>query len=316
MKKILSYFKDYHKSYFDIRLYLACLLFISFLIFINYLFDLEDSHIDRVKPWYLRGLLLETYHLTGYYGVLLIIYIFKTKDLKLSKAFWWKSAIGFLILGFDRSWLGYYDVLKSLVPSLTLQFYYKLAYNGIRFLTILVPLLLLKWYYDRKSGEGLYGLRISGVDLRPYWVMLAILAPFILAFSFLPDFIDYYPTYKRANGLFFARYYDIPEYVSKIIYEVFYISDFVYTELFFRGFLVVGMSRLLGKNAVLPMAAAYAILHFGKPMGEAIASVFGGYILGIIALYSRNIWGGVFIHGGIAFLMEVFAFVQVEYWSG
>jgi hypothetical protein len=58
------------------------------------------------------------------------------------------------------------------------------------------------------------------------------------------------------------------------------------------------------------MAAAYAVLHFGKPMGEAISSVFGGYILGIIALYGRNIWGGVFIHGGIAFLMEVLAFLR------
>jgi membrane protease YdiL (CAAX protease family) len=77
---------------------------------------------------------------------------------------------------------------------------------------------------------------------------------------------------------------------------------------FFRGFLVIGLSKLLGKNVILPMAATYVVLHFGKPMGETISSVLGGYILGIIALYSRNIWGGVFIHGGIAFLMEVFAF--------
>ena len=90
-----------------------------------------------------------------------------------------------------------------------------------------------------------------------------------------------------------------------------YISDFLSTELFFRGLLVIGLSKMLGKNVVLPMVAAYATLHFGKPMGETISSVFGGYILGIIALYSRNIWGGVFIHGGIAFLMEVFAFLRM-----
>jgi membrane protease YdiL (CAAX protease family) len=142
--------------------------------------------------------------------------------------------------------------------------------------------------------------------------MLALLAPVIWIVSFSPDFIDYYPTYKRTNGAMLALYYHIPEIVSKFIYETFYLSDFLYTELFFRGFLVIGMTRLLGKNAVIPMAAAYAVLHFGKPLGEAVGSVFGGYILGIIALYSRNIWGGVFIHGGIALLMELFAFWQLR----
>jgi membrane protease YdiL (CAAX protease family) len=57
------------------------------------------------------------------------------------------------------------------------------------------------------------------------------------------------------------------------------------------------------------MAATYAVLHFGKPMGETISSFFGGYILGVLALYTRNIWGGVFIHVLLAFGMEVFAYL-------
>lgn len=73
---------------------------------------------------------------------------------------------------------------------------------------------------------------------------------------------------------------------------------------------MIGFSKLIGKNVVLPMVATYVVLHFGKPMGESISSAFGGYILGIIALYSRNIWGGVFVHGGMAFFMEVFAFMK------
>ena len=142
--------------------------------------------------------------------------------------------------------------------------------------------------------------------------MLLLLTPVIYFVSFLPDFIDYYPSYKRAGGAQFAAYYNMSEAFSKIIFEIFYTSDFVYTELFFRGFLIIGFTKLLGKNAIIPMAAAYAVLHFGKPLGETIGSVFGGYILGIIALYSRNIWGGVFIHGGVALLMEIFAFWQLK----
>jgi len=312
MKNILGYFKDFHKTYFNLKLYLAALLFIAALITFNYWFDFEDSHIDLYRGKNIRIVFFALYHLFAYYGILLLIFLFGKEKLKLTKDFWIKSVAGFLILGFDRSFTSYYEVLRSVLPPETFLFYFKLAYNGIRFLTILLPLVFLKLIFDRKTGEGLYGLRLKSIDLRPYWIMLALLVPVIWIVSFSPDFIDYYPTYKRTNGDLFALYYHIPEMVSKFIYETFYLSDFLYTELFFRGFLVIGMTKLLGKNAVIPMAAAYAVLHFGKPLGEAVGSVFGGYILGIIALYSRNIWGGVFIHGGIALLMEMFAFWQLR----
>ena len=191
-------------------------------------------------------------------------------------------------------------------------FFYKLAYNFVSLFTILVPLLVIKFIFDRKTGEGLYGLRLKGVDWKAYWILLFAMVPIVYIASLIPEFIDYYPVYKRAGGPGFANYYNLPEYVSKIIFEFIYVSNFLHTELFFRGFLVIGFTRLLGKDAVLPMVATYAILHFGKPIGETISSVFGGYILGIIALYSRNIWGGVFIHGGIALLMEIFAFMQLR----
>jgi membrane protease YdiL (CAAX protease family) len=175
-------------------------------------------------------------------------------------------------------------------------------------LTIGVSLIIMKFIFDRKTGEGIYGLRFNKVDFKAYFIMLLLMVPVIYAATILPDIMDYYPTYKRTGGARFASYYKVSEWVSIVFYESVYLLDFFNTELFFRGFLIIGLSKLLGKNVVLPMAAAYAVLHFGKPMGETISSVFGGYILGIIALYSRNIWGGVFIHGGIAFLMELFAF--------
>ncbi|MEM9340836.1 MAG: CPBP family intramembrane glutamic endopeptidase, partial [Bacteroidota bacterium] len=81
-------------------------------------------------------------------------------------------------------------------------------------------------------------------------------------------------------------------------------------ELIFRGFLIFAFSRTLGSWAVLPMLTTYAFLHFGKPLGETISSIFGGYVLGIIAYNSRNIWGGIFIHLGVAWLMELFGWLQ------
>ena len=69
------------------------------------------------------------------------------------------------------------------------------------------------------------------------------------------------------------------------------------------------MEKYLGEYVVYPMVVAYAILHFGKPLGETIGSIAGGYILGVLAYKTRNIYGGIFIHMGIAFLMEMFALI-------
>jgi hypothetical protein len=307
MKKIFSYFVDFHKSYFQSKLYLAALFYIALLVIFNYILDFEDSYIDRL-PKYLRVIGYFLYHCSAYYGILFIIWIFGKDRLRLSRTFWLKSLIGFLILGIDNSYSSWIHVVRELAPAQTVVFYNKLIVNSIGLLLMFFPLLIMKQFFDRGDKAGVYGLTFSRVDWKPYWIMLLIMVPLIYVATWLPDFLDYYPTYKRAGGARFASYYSISESWAIAIYETLYIGDFIFTELFFRGFLVVGMAKLLGKNAILPMAASYCVLHFGKPMGEAVSSIFGGYILGIIAIYSRNIWGGVFVHGGIAGLMELFAF--------
>jgi hypothetical protein len=78
----------------------------------------------------------------------------------------------------------------------------------------------------------------------------------------------------------------------------------------YRGALIIGMARLLDKDAVIPMASAYVVLHFGKPLGEAISSFFGGFILGVHSLAKKNIFGGIIIHVGIAYLMEAAAILH------
>jgi hypothetical protein len=309
MKKFLQYIKDFHKEYYNTPLYVAFLLFMGALIALNYSFDIEDSFIDSFYGSHLRILLFFGYHAIAYYGVLLIIWFFDKNKINFTWQFWMKSLIGLLILGVDRSiFPNISQFIRNVVPGETYRFYFKLFFNVYGLLTIFLMMVILKLIFDRKEGFGIYGLRFDKVDFKAYFIMLLIMIPIVFVATYLPDFLDYYPTYKRTGGNRFAQYYGFPEIVSILIYEAIYLFDFLNTELFFRGFMVIGLSKLLGKNVVLPMAATYAVLHFGKPMGETISSVFGGYILGIIALYSRNIWGGIFIHGGIAFFMELFAF--------
>ena len=70
-----------------------------------------------------------------------------------------------------------------------------------------------------------------------------------------------------------------------IFYELAYGWNFISIELLFRGFLVIGMVKLMGRHAILPMIVVYSFIHFGKPAGECISAIFGGYILGIIAYF-------------------------------
>jgi membrane protease YdiL (CAAX protease family) len=49
------------------------------------------------------------------------------------------------------------------------------------------------------------------------------------------------------------------------------------------------------------------VFHFGKPLIETLSSFFGGYMLGVFALYSKNIWGGIILHIGTALFMELLA---------
>lgn len=141
--------------------------------------------------------------------------------------------------------------------------------------------------------------------------MFLIMVPLVFAASFLPDFLESYPKYKKTMGQVAAAYFEMPEWPFVVLYEFAYLSDFLSIELFFRGFLIIGLSKHLGKDVVLPMACTYCVLHFGKPLGECISSIFGGYVLGVIAFYSRNIWGGVVLHMGVAGLMELMAYVQL-----
>jgi membrane protease YdiL (CAAX protease family) len=53
------------------------------------------------------------------------------------------------------------------------------------------------------------------------------------------------------------------------------------------------------------MVVVYAMIHFEKPLLEAISSIAGGFVLGVIAERTRSIYGGVIVHLGIAWMMEI-----------
>jgi hypothetical protein len=48
-------------------------------------------------------------------------------------------------------------------------------------------------------------------------------------------------------------------------------------------------------------------------MGECISSFFGGLILGVVIYHTRTIFGGLMVHLGIAWMMELGGYLGHQY---
>lgn len=151
--------------------------------------------------------------------------------------------------------------------------------------------------------QTFYGINSRQKNQTPFWSMLFIMLPLVAAASTQPDFLEVYP---KMNVLMSGGDPDFFSLWNKILFEISYGTDFFTIELFFRGFLVLGFIKWAGKDAILPMAVFYCSIHFGKPLGECISSYFGGLILGVIVYHTKSIWGGLIVHLGIAWMMEIF----------
>ena len=152
-----------------------------------------------------------------------------------------------------------------------------------------------------KDSIGSYGLRIKGTGSHggTYAVLLALSVPFVVLASFTPAFQAKYPFYDLAPGEGL--------WPGMTLWWVVYGLQFVALEFFFRGFMVHGLSKRFGYLSVFVMMVPYNMLHYSKPVAEALAAILGGVILGSLSLRSRSIWWGVGVHVGVAATMDVAA---------
>ena len=224
----------------------------------------------------------------------------------LKKEFWVKAFLVLLVLSLNQSIVVVFPELPQLFHAdLQVLMSKLLKYILFGVFTFLFTYTCYQ-LYNRKESH-LYGLQMKNFDARPYWMMLLIMIPLIVSASFTKGFLNQYPMYKSSAA---HTYWGVPEWIVTAMYELVYGSGFVSVEYVFRGFMVIGMLHVLGRAAILPMAAVYCYLHFGKPAGEAISSIFGGYLLGVVAYETRSVWGGVIVHLGIAWGMELAAYAQ------
>lgn len=177
-------------------------------------------------------------------------------------------------------------------------------FDGI--ILVFLPLTIYKYIFDRQIA-GIYGLCRNKEYLNIYFIALLCLLPFVAVASFLPDFQNYYPRFRPD---YMEGALSLPAWGLTAFFETAYGSDFITTEVFFRGAMVIGLASILGPRAVLPMTVFYCTVHVGKPCMESVSAIFGGYLLGILAYRTRHIWGGVCAHLGIAFMMEIMGLIH------
>jgi membrane protease YdiL (CAAX protease family) len=159
-----------------------------------------------------------------------------------------------------------------------------------------IPALVIRLGFRERLRD--YGVKLRGAftDLWIYGVMLAIVLPLVALVSADAHFQATYPFYRLAP--------DQPLWPRFWRWELEYAVQFFALEFFFRGFMLHGTRRRFGVYAIFVMMVPYCMIHYGKPMPEAFASIVAGIALGFMSLKNRSIWLGAAIHVAVALSMD------------
>ncbi len=215
--------------------------------------------------------------------------------------FWSAVLFAALVYAFNVYFYQFKDLVKEWTEGPNEIFWMRSSRYIANAVCIVVPVAIW-WFFNDRKKQNLYGF--NSAKVKPYFYLLLMMIPLIVAASFSADFLKQYP--QATKTLNVAKIIEGRQAYG-LLFESFYGLNYIVTEFFFRGFLIIVLSRWLGYGAILPVAAFYVTIHFGKPLGETISSFFGAIILGVLVIESRSIWGGIIIHLGIAFAMEIAA---------
>ncbi|MDZ4660617.1 MAG: CPBP family glutamic-type intramembrane protease [Pseudomonadota bacterium] len=188
----------------------------------------------------------------------------------------------------------------------TATYFLRLFYNVQCSLSyLLIPLIF--YFFSKKPLENFWGLSFKKPLLKPYALILIGVLPFLWLASTGSHFRAVYPLFLTGSPDILSRYSFLQAF---FLFQFFYVVQFVMLEIFFRGFMVLKGKEFIGKYSVFLMVTLYVLIHLeAKPMMESVGSLFGGLVLGAIAYQTRQIWGGILVHVGIALAMELLALI-------
>lgn len=155
---------------------------------------------------------------------------------------------------------------------------------------LLVPL-AASWLLFREKPQD-YGIRIGRwkPSIILTTVSLGVMALILYGASKIPEFRSYY------------RMYDI-DWPQLLLSHALYMFAW---EFLFRGYMLFGLERSIGKSAIFVQTIPFVLLHLGKPFLETLACIPGGFILGFIAYRTRSFLPCFIIHFGMYVMMILF----------
>lgn len=170
------------------------------------------------------------------------------------------------------------------------------------FFYLVLPLLCMRIFFNKCPSD--FGLKIKGSFLygKFYLIFMAVLIPIIAIAATSPAFQAMYPFYTAPAGSSI--------WPNILIWEVFYLLQFLGAKFFFRGFLIHGLKHRFGFYSIFISMIPYCMIHFQKPFLEALASIFAGLILGMMSLRTNSVIMGTALHFGVALTMDICALLM------
>ena len=235
-----------------------------------------NSHLQNLKEKYLRGWEQQATVILLASGLLLMMHRYYSRRSFFKRHF----AEYFINIPLVESHWYYYWFLTTaltllLLPVLVAQFGTKERLRD----------------YGFRLGTQKLGWSVTGIA----WVLMIPVV--ILAVIVYPPFVAKYPLCKAVANSWQAF---LP---YQLAYGVYMFS----WEFFFRGFMLFGLERKFGNYALLIQTIPFAVMHYTKPLPEAIGSVIAGVLLGVLALETRSFIYGAAIHWLVAMTMDVVA---------
>ena len=161
---------------------------------------------------------------------------------------------------------------------------------------LLVPALVAKFGTRARLSD--YGIRLGNqklgwsVTLAAWILMIPVV---ILAVIVHRPFLAKYPLCKVVAN----------SWQTFLLYQLAYGVYMFSWEFFFRGFMLFGLEKRFGNYSILIQTIPFAVMHYSKPLPEALGSIVAGVLLGILALETRSFIYGAAIHWLVAMTMDV-----------
>ncbi|HEX2683291.1 MAG TPA: hypothetical protein VHL77_05140, partial [Ferruginibacter sp.] len=274
MPSILKYLRQFYYDEFKLGYFLVIICLLGICIYLNYWHDLEYR--------YVAGGETKARDFLGYYLLYLVPFaaafflqplFFKNCSYFRNRWFWIILLLAPAFFSFRVNFDLHHTIIKKIWAGDEQEFWTKSLNWVVRVFVVMIPVFIL-WLVKDKHKQPFYGTKKMD-NVKPYLLMLLVMVPLIALASTQNDFLAMYPKAKKMGLLNLS-----PKNLYYIIYELCYGFDFVSIELFFRGFLILSLAAICGKRCIIPVACFYCTIHFGKPMGEAISSFWGGLLLG------------------------------------